>query len=290
MVKSLRELADKAESAQVLREQEQLARANELGSEPFDLPSVLNSHVLMRYPLFSIRYASQEQQLEPIMYYSSDGQVSVEVKGNYGIPNQADANVIRWVISMARQIRVETGVIPEEICTTRYRLLKDLGKTISGGNYRNLEQTLKVLSGVQISGNIFNKNEEFTGSLVEFSYTRDVSGQPDKIRMTFSKTFRKHLQEEGSVLSLPGEVLVSNNPLQIRLIEVVRCHMGRSRKWQVGLTKLMALCYEKKRSKYEFKRAIKKTEIPYDVEFRKSLNRKGDVVIFQPKVKNLALI
>lgn len=228
MTKTLQELAEKAQSAQARREQQQLKRANERGTQQFDLVSVLNSHALMRYPVFSTRYGSQQQQEEPILYYSSDGSVSVEVKGSYGIPNQADANIIRWAISVARQVRTETGVVPEEISTTRYKLLKDLGKTVTGTNYRNLEQSLKVLGGINISGNIFDKNQEFTGTLMEFNYTRDGSGKIDKIVMIFNKNFRQHLQRDESVLTIPGEVLVSNNPLQIRLIEVARCHIGRN--------------------------------------------------------------
>lgn len=289
MTKTLQELAEKAQSAQARREQQQLKRANERGTQQFDLVSVLNSHALMRYPVFSTRYGSQQQQEEPILYYSSDGSVSVEVKGSYGIPNQADANIIRWAISVARQVRTETGVVPEEISTTRYKLLKDLGKTVTGTNYRNLEQSLKVLGGINISGNIFDKNQEFTGTLMEFNYTRDGSGKIDKIVMIFNKNFRQHLQRDESVLTIPGEVLVSNNPLQIRLIEVARCHIGRKPKWEVRLTKLMSLCYEKRRSKYEFKRAVKKTRLPYSVEFRKSADSNDEVVVFQPSVEIKAL-
>ncbi|MEL6442480.1 MAG: replication initiator protein A [Cyanobacteria bacterium J06621_8] len=281
-IKTLEELAEEAQSAQARREQEQLQRANERGAQQFDLVSVLNSHALMRYPMFTSISRSQKQQEEPILYYSSDGSVSVEVKGNYGIPNQADANIFRWAISAARQIRTETGAIPKEISTTRYHLLKVLGKAISGANYRNLEHTLKVLGGIQMSGNIFDKNQEFTGSLIEFSYTRDASGEIDRIVMAFGEKFRQHLQKDESVLTIPGEVLVSNNPLQIRLIEVARCHMGKKLKWEVGLTKLMNLCYEKRRSKYEFKRAVKKTHLPYSVEIRKSTSSKDEVVVFQP--------
>ena len=280
-METVHQIAQRVKKAEEARQKQQLQKANQLGSQPFDLVSVLNSHALMRLPVFSTRYSRQGQRTEPIFYSSHDGSVTIEVNGNYGIPNQSDGNIIRWAISVARQIRAKTGFIPEEISTTRYNLLKTLGKSINGANYRNLEHSLKVLGGLQISGNIFSKDKEFTGTLVEFDYTRDGSGEIDKIVMTFGKNFRKHLQQEESVLSIPGQILTSINPLQIRLTEVVRSHMGRSKKWEIGLEKLMLLCAEDKRSKYEFKRVVRKTKIPYRVDFRKSSTSKEDIAVFR---------
>lgn len=276
--KRARELELEADRKESEQRQMKLKLANQLGSQVVDLTRILNSHCLMRYPIFSIRYPRQGYQTEPIRYQSSDGKVSLEVTGIFGIPNQVDGNIIRWAVSNARRILNQTGIMPEELVTSRYRLLRVMGKAINGNNYHNLELALKRLSGMHISGNVFNKNEKFAGTLVSFSYTYDDAGQIDKVKMVFHKDFRDHLQQQKSVLALDNEILTSINPLEIRLRELVRVGMGVSPKWEISLKKLQPLCADTREMRY-FKRAIKSLKIPYRLSFRKSANG-GEVAVF----------
>ena len=273
--KRAKELELKAEREENNQRQMKLKLANELGSQVVDLTQILNSHSLMRYPIFSTRYARQGYQTEPIRYQSSDGTVKFEISGMFGVPNQVDGNIIRWAISNARRILSQTGVMPEELVTSRYRLLKVMGKATSSKNYKNLESALKRLSGMHVSGNVFNKNEKFAGTLVSFSYTYDNLGQIDRVKMVFHKDFRDHLEQQKSVLALDDGILTSVNPLEIRLKELVRVGMGASPKWEISLNKLQPLCADTREMRY-FKRAIKGLKLPYSLSFRKSAN--GDEI------------
>lgn len=257
-------------------EEQRLKLANELGCQVISLPGYVNSHDIMRLPIFSTKYARNGRQLDPIFFISQNGDIKFEVAGTKGIPSQVDANILRYAISKGRRIRRKVGIMPEQVETTRYELLKVLGRNDSKSNYVALEKTLQCLSGMQITGNIFERDKVFTGSLVSFIYTSKPSKKRDKIQIVFNPTFREYLEKENAVLRIPDEILTSTNALKIRLLELVKAGMGGKYHWSIRLSYLRKLCVYAREVKY-LKREIKNLDLPYRVSFQKTDD--GDQVV-----------
>ena len=268
------------------QQKRQLKLANQLGTQVISLSRFVNAHNIMRLPLFSTKYSRNGRRTEPIRFVSKNGSIAFEVKGVSGIPSQVDANILRFAISKARKIRQQVGIIPEKIEVTRYELLKALGKKDSGGNYKSLEKSIECLGGMRIKGNIFRKDEIFTGSLLSFSHTYKEDGKIDKIKIFFNSELRSHLQKEKSVLAIPNEILISTNALKIRIMELVQAGMGHQQRWAVRLRHLRELCAYSRQTKF-LKHDIKRLELPYHLSFNKTID--GDqVVIFTRKRSSLS--
>ncbi len=271
-----RELKSEITERERIQRKQQRKVANELGTQIISFSQFVNSHNIMRLPIFSTKYVRNGRRTEPICYSSQDGTVAFTVKGASGIPDQADANVLRYAISKARRVRRKIGVMPERVDVTRYELLRALGKSDSGNSYKKLEKTLECLAGMQLTGNVFRKDEMFTGTLVAFSYTYKANGQIDKIRIAFNEDFREHLEKEKAVLAIPSEILRETNALRIRIMELVQAGMGYDARWAVKLKYLRELCAYTRQMKF-LKQDLKKLKLPYHLTFTKAAN--GDQVI-----------
>ena len=143
---------------------------------------------------------------------------------------------------------------------------------------------------MQLTGNVFRKDEIFTATLVTFSYTYKANGRIDKIRIMFNEDFREHLEKEKAVLTIPSEILKETNALRIRIMELVQAGMGYDARWAVKLKHLRELCAYNRQLKFFkqdiknlFKKDIKKPTLPYQLTFTKAAN--GDqVAIFTRRV------
>jgi len=283
--RNLHQWAAELKSKEKVRQREEKKKkfkiANELGEEVVSLSRFVNSHNIMRLPLFSTKYVRNGRRTKPIIFNSQDGSVAFEVNGANGIPDQADGNIIRYAISKARKIRRRIGVTPQRVDVTRYELLKALGRATSGKNYRKLEESLKCLAGMQITGNVFAKDSIYTGTLVSFQYTKTPDSKVDKIRIIFNPKLHEHLEQEKAVITIPNEILMETNALRIRLMELVQAGMGYKDKWMMKLSYLKKLCVYDRELKY-FKRDITRLELPYVLTFIKGDNRQ-QVVVFTKK-------
>ena len=284
MEKTLKQRAEELQSQYdrnlASKRERQLKMANALGARTIYLPRYVNSHDIMRLPIFSTKYARNGRQNESIVFVSQNGEVYFEVAGAKGIPSQVDANILRYAISKGRKVRQKVGVMPEQIETSKYELLRILGRNDSKSNYMALEKSLQCLSGMQITGNIFDRDKIFTGSLVSFFYT-NKDKRKDTIQIVFNPIFREHLDKEENVLLIPDEILTSTNALKIRLIELVRVGMGTKKQWSIRLSYLRELCVYSREVKY-LKRDIKGLDLQYAVSFTKTDDR-DQIVLFSLK-------
>ena len=283
--RDLQTWASKLKSESEVREREErkkkLKIANERGSQVISLSRFVNSHNIMRLPLFSTKYVRNGRRTKPIVFNSQDGSVSFKVSGANGLPDQAEGNIVRYAISKARKIRRGVGVLPEYVEVTRYELLTALGRTTSGKSYKRLEDSLECLAGMQVTGNVFGKGSMYTGTLVSFEYTKTKNGRVDKIRIIFNSKLHKHLEEEKAVLAIPNEILFETNALRIRLLEVIQSGMGYQGKWMMKLSYLKELCAYDRELKY-FKRDIGLLKLPYRLSFVKGEN-KEQIAVFTRK-------
>lgn len=276
------ELKSESEVREREERKQKLKLANELGSQVISLSRFVNSHNIMRLPLFSTKYVRNGRRTKPIVFKSQDGSVSFKVSGANGLPDQAEGNIVRYAITKARKIRREVGVMPQYVEVTRYELLTALGRATSGKSYKKLEESLQCLAGMQITGNVFAKDSLYTGTLVSFQYTKTEDDKVDKIRIIFNPQLHEHLEEEKAVLAIPNEILFETNALRIRLMEIVQSGMGYQSKWMMKLSYLRELCVYDRELKY-FKRDINRLDLPYDLSFMKGGNRE-QIAVFARRI------
>ena len=73
------ELKSQLEREQALRDEQRLKLANQLGTRGISLPGYVNSHDIMRLPIFSTKYARNGRQHEPIVFISQNGEIQFTV-------------------------------------------------------------------------------------------------------------------------------------------------------------------------------------------------------------------
>ena len=110
-------------------------KADEMGQRPVKITRLRNGRSIMRFPLFSTKYARNGRQQEGIQYSDSVNGVSFRITPNaeHGMPDQVDGNLIRLVVSKAREIHYSMGICPSSIHLKRFEILQELGLS-SGGN------------------------------------------------------------------------------------------------------------------------------------------------------------
>lgn len=265
---------------------EKQKQADELGQQSVSITRYRNGASIMRFPLFSTKYAngSNGRQQEGIRYSDSANGIHFEVTPNaqYGMPDQVDGNILRVIISKAREIHYTVSVCPSNLALTRCELLRALDISLGGKNYEDLHDRLDRLAGTQYKGNIFYKDEIFTGTLFSFSYptTNDPNGV---VNINLNHNFKEYLDQDKAVLAISDEILKLKSPLEIRLRELIQVHMGKEkRSWSVGLTRLSDLCQTKSPLK-EFKRTLKGAKIPYFVDFTGGRKLADQIVKFTVK-------
>ena len=257
-------------------------KANSRAEEPIDITCYRNERSVMGFPLFSTKYArGRERGTAPVEYQfetlTGKRFFRVTPQPDFGMPDQVDANIIRYAISKAREIRYQVGTLPDYVEVTRYELCKQLGLGTSGKQYQELNKRLNRLAGAHFEGNIFQQKEVFTGTLVSFAYPEKCNGH-SAVQIIFNPKFKIYLEEDTACLAIPDEVLKLKSPLKIRLIEFLRLRMGDKDEWTIGLSKLAAYCgVPEERSLRLFKRDLQRIELPYKILFSsdsKTINQK----------------
>lgn len=263
------------------QKQQQTEKANKIAKSPIDITRYRNERNFMSYPIFSSVYPKGGSRSYDIYEYN-DGERKFIVTPNstYGMPDQVDGNILRYAISKSIEVRRKYGILPSCIEVSRYELCRALGLATGGTQYREINNRLNRLAGAQFTGNVFKKDEVFTGTLVSFSYPQK-SGQ---IQIGFNPKFLSVMEEDCSCLSIPSEILRLKNPFQIRLIEFLRLRMGDKHEWIIGLQKLKDYCgVQKDMTLRIFKRNLLRQVIPYSIEFSEAKKLINQKVIFKKR-------
>lgn len=261
--------------------QEETKRANKIAQAPIDITRYRNERNFMSYPVFSSIYpkGGKGRRIYDVYEYNDgERQFLVTPNHSYGMPDQVDGNILRYALSKAIEVKRKYRVIPSCVQVSRYELCKALGLTVGGTQYTEINNRLNRLAGAQFVGNVFKKDETFTGTLVSFSYP-EKKGQ---IQISFNPKLIDVLEEDSSCLTIPDEILKLRNPFQIRLIEFLRLRMGDKNEWVIGLNKLKDYCgVQKDMTLRLFKRNLMRQKVPYSITFSKSPNLINQKVIFQ---------
>lgn len=260
---------------------EKIEKANKIAQRPIDITRYRNERNFMSYPIFSVVYPKGKKDKRATEVYEyNDGERKFVVTPNssFGMPDQVDGNILRYAISKAIEVKRKYGIVPSCIEVSRYELCRELGLKTGGTQYSEICNRLNRIAGAQFVGNVFKKDEIFTGTLVSFSYPNG-SG---KIQISFNSKLFEVIEDDSSCLAISDEVLRLKSPLQIRLIEFLRLRMGDKDEWVISLEKLKVYCgVPRDMTLRIFKRNLLRQNLPYLLEFSKDRKLVNQKVIFK---------
>jgi hypothetical protein len=241
----------------------------------------------MEHPVFSL---SKKPDLKVRRYENGDKWVEVRPSVK-GLATVFDRDILIYCISQLMAAVNEQRPITETLRLRAHDLLIATNRDTSGRGYLQLRDALERLQGTQIATNVVTGGKEIFDvfSLVDRARivreTRDGRMQDIEIRLSDWVFQAVEAQE---VLTLDRRYFQLAKPLERRLYELARKHVGQQAKFRIGIEKLQAKCGSQSTAK-EFRRLLQ-TIIEDDAEHDHlpgySFVIDGDMVDMRPKASN----
>jgi plasmid replication initiation protein len=201
-----------------------------------------NEKTLMAFNFFSL---TREHQTELPRY--DDGKYTIEVEGTkHGVASIWDKEVLIYLESLL-QDRINRGEAPSPIFQfTANDLFRITGSHPGGSAYERLEGALKRLKGTMVTTNLLDDDDE-GGETGGFSWIDDY-----RIKWRKNKNGEKSMQAVSVILGrrlykaiLKRQQILTYDsryfqlkPLEKRLYEIARAHVGKQPGFKMGLEKL----------------------------------------------------
>jgi len=248
----------------------------------------------MEVPIFTL---ATKPDLTVWHWQSKDGDRSITVTPSVqGRATQFDKDVLIYIISQMTEAlnRNRFDARSRIVRFTVYDYLVSTNKPTGGKEYQRLEMAMERLRGTSIKTNIKTGGERVKESFGLIERWKIVEKSPTDERMiaveiTLSEWLFNAVQAH-EVLTINRDYFRLRKPLERRLYELARKHMGHQTNWKIGLN----LLHEKTGSKSELKEfrrmiieIIESDTLP---DYRILLNKENDQVHFYIKsAKRLAL-
>lgn len=243
----------------------------------------------MEAPIFSL---ATKPDLRVWKWVSKDKNKSLEVTPSVrGRATQHDKDILIFLVSQMTE-GLNLGREDAKGRTIRfcvYDYLIKTNKSTGGKEYKRLEESLERLSGTRIKTDIRTGGERVKESFGILDSWKIVEKAPDKqmmvaVEVTLSKWLYNAIQAF-EVLTIDAAYFQLRKPLEKRLYELARKHVGKQTGWKVGLELLRDKCGSQAELR-EFRRMmkdiIKDNALP---NFSLSLDDR-DTVTFKPKERN----
>lgn len=213
-----------------------------------DLPFSLKSDMAsMEAPLFSLATQPDPMQWS---WSSVDGKKSVSVRGDavLGRATQHDKDVLLFCISkLSRSRRQNKGDRAVRFYARDY--LAATGRSTARDDYDRLEQAIKRLAGTVIETNI--RPDRKKGQYREMrvfgliEQGRYIAPDQDRRRAIVEIVLSKWLWDavsDNALLTLHPGYFDLRKPLERRLYEIARKHVGKQGSWTITLINLLPKC------------------------------------------------
>lgn len=208
----------------------------------------------MEHPIFSL---STKPDLCIRRYENGDNFVEIQPSAK-GLATVHDRDVLIYCISQLMAAVNDGKPITQVLRFKAHELLVATNRATSGDSYARLRDTFDRLAGTRISTNIVTGGEEVYDNfgLVERvtieRQTRDGRMQDVEVKLS-DWVFNAIRHNE--VLTLSRDYFRLRKPLERRLYEIARKHVGRQAEWRISLEKLQNKCGSASTLK-EFRRLI----------------------------------
>lgn len=246
--------------------------------------AIKNDSSGMEAPMFSL---STKMDMSTWKWSSSDGKKNVTVEpGATGRATQHDKDILIYCISQIVAAANDGKPHSRLVRFTAYDFFKATKRGTSGDEYVRFKAALKRLSGTRVTTNIeTNKTRETRGfgfidgwGVVEKSEKNErmVAVEVELSRWLYNAI------EACEVLTISADYFALRKPLERRLYEIARKHVGRQQGWEIGLEALRDKCGSNTAAlrnwRVELKKIIEADTLPdYSIELQ------GEAVLFKPR-------
>ncbi|MGC8551104.1 MAG: replication initiator protein A [Acidobacteriaceae bacterium] len=245
----------------------------------------------METPLFSL---ATKKDTSPWYWQSEDGAKKVEVTCNatYGRATQHDKDILIYCMSQITEaINHGTGA-SRTVRFTAYDFLKATNRNTYGDDYDRLRDALNRLRGTSITTDVRTGGQRITKGFGIIDSWETIEKSPTNNRMvaveiTLSKWLWNGITAH-EVLTIHPDYFRLRKPLERRLYEIARKHVGRQGIWIIALESLHKKSGSRASQK-EFMRALREI-IAADTlpDYRYHFDENGKVYVYARNGKMLA--
>lgn len=234
----------------------------------------------MDAPFFSLSLKSDK---EIFTWQSTDGSRFVEVAPSaFGRATMFDKDILIFLASHITEARNQGKEVARTVRFTAHDFLVTTNRDTSKNGYKGMKDALARLRGTTIRTNLKTGGRETTKifGLIESAtiILDEKSGRMESVEATLSEWLWLAL-EAYEVLTIDPAYFQLSKPLERRLYEIARKHVGQQGIWEIGLETLWKKTgsqSELKKFKHSLKQSIADDVIPqYRMAFAE-----GDKVIF----------
>lgn len=247
----------------------------------------------MEAPIFSL---STREDKKILKWTSEDGKKSVEVASAYGRATQHDKDILIYCASQLTEALNQGKTASKTVRFTAYEFLIASNRNTRGDDYERLRDALERLAGTRLKTEIKTGGHRIAEGFGIIDKWRVVEKSPDNSRMiavevTLSDWLFNAIQAN-EVLTIHPDYFRLRKPLERRLYEIARKHVGKQGVWKIGLSALHGKSGSTdvlRNFKVKLKEIIEANTIP---EYRYQLGADDLVTIYDrdPKAVVKALI
>ncbi|TRD15482.1 replication initiator protein A [Palleronia caenipelagi] len=209
----------------------------------------------MEHPIFSLSTKPDTR----IREYERNG-IQIAIKPSVdGVATIYDRDILIYCISQLINGMNEGRSISQTVRFKAYDMLVATNRNTAGTGYTQLKAAMERLAGTRISTNIVTGGKEIfrTFGLIESAEvvreTRDGRMQEVEIKLS---DWVFNAIESKEVLTLHRDYFRLRKPLERRIYEIARKHVGKKDSWRIGLRTLQKKCGSNSKPR-EFRRMVK---------------------------------
>lgn len=239
----------------------------------------------MEHPVFSL---SKKRDMTIRRYENGDRWMEVRPSGT-GMATVFDRDILIYCISQISAAMNSGRPVSQTVRLQAFDLLVATNRDTSGRGYAGLADAMSRLRGTEIVTNIPIGDRvtlDGRGLIESYKIVRENkdNGRMLEIEIKLSDWVYKAATSQ-DVLTLNRRYFQLAKPLERRLYEIARKHVGQQSEFRIGIEKLQAKCGSQSTSK-EFRRLLEtiiETDIEHDhmPDYRFEVN--GNMVTVRPK-------
>lgn len=238
----------------------------------------------MEAPIFSL---STQEDKQIWVWTSNDGTKTVEVKPSFfGRATIFDKDLLIFAASHLTE-EINKGNIPSRtIRFTASNYFKATGRNTSGNYYERFKISLERLKGTTITTNIKTGNTRTAKGFGIIDDWEVCEKRDDTKNVHINVTLSKWLYNaiiSQEVLTISPDYFKIRKPLERRLYEIARKHVGKQKEWSITIDSLRKKCgsvRELRKFKSDLKSLCTSNNLP---EYTYKVDDESNMVIFNAK-------
>lgn len=193
----------------------------------------------MEAPIFSL---STKDDGKVFTWQSEDGKKTVEIASAYGRATQHDKDILIYCASQLTEA-INRGLPPSKtVRFTASSFFTATNRPTAGLSYSRLSDALKRLAGTQITTNIQTAKRQTSkgfGLIDSWEIVEKSSSRMIAVEVTLSDWLYRSIQAR-EVLTIHPDYFKLRKPLERRLYEIARKHVGKQGLWKISLSALQS--------------------------------------------------